>query len=258
MSLAFNDGSGKSLVDQYEEECGFTAGEVSGNTTKLKKFAAAANIALDKFTEIAVKASGKYQWDDSNHTDFPIISTDLISGQRDYSVSVDEDGNYVLDIFRVFVADRTGTFHEVFPVDAQTESDTTAFTDGQNASGVPTRYDKFGNSLFFDFVPNYNMRFVQEGIAGVKMYVNREGSYFSYGDTTKKPGVPGLFHDYFFLRPAREYARRNKLANFAELDAEVKRLEGVPGVSLGAIGEYFAYRDRHARNRITPGRDSNR
>jgi hypothetical protein len=241
MSRQFNDTSTLTgLVQGYELEIGANPGDVSGNTTKLKQFAAATKGAFDRYWQIALPASGKWQLDDSNQTDYPIITTNLVDGQRDYSFTTDESGNLVLDIYRVFVlTSATGTqYVEIFPVDQQSDTNTEGFTDGQNSEGTPYRYDKTANGIFLDPISAY------DADDGLKVYINREASYFASTDTTKKPGVPGIHHDYFFLRPAMEYARRNNLAVADRLEVAVLRFEE-------AIKEYFGHRAKDERNRIT-------
>jgi hypothetical protein len=113
-----------------------------------------------------------------------------------------------------------------------------SFYDGQNASGVPTRCDKTANGLFLDLIPNYTRA------ASLKVFINREASYFTYTDTTKKPGVPGIFHKYFVLKPALDYARR-KLSNdtYTKIQTEVTKMEE-------AIKYHFAGRDRGAKRSL--------
>lgn len=267
MSLVFNDTSTfRGLVQIYEREIGANQGDISGDTTKLKQFTADCNLALDDFVVLALKSSGRWQFDDSNQTDYPIISTNLISGQRDYSFTTDGSGNLILDIYKVFVANASGLFTEITPVDVQSATnlgsfgntsgrvwnnsdDLSSFTNGQNASGVPFRYDKTANSIFLDPIPNYNYT------NGLKVYINREATYFSYDDTTKSAGIPGTFHKYLALKPALDYARRNSLANLPRLEAEVVKLEGLPG-QPGLIAEYFGRRARDERWRLTIKNDS--
>ena len=224
MSIPFNaTATKKGLVQFYELEIGANYGDVTDNATKFLTFAAYCNLALDDFNDIALKASGKWQHDDSNHTDYPIITTNLVSGQRDYAFTTDENSNLILDIYKVLVADADGNFREIKSVDQQTpdgnNDNTVSFLDGQNTSGTPSRYDLTANAIFLDVIPNYNYT------NGLKVLINREGSYFTSSDTTKKPGVPGIYHKYFYLKPAREYARINSLASFNRLDAEVQNLE---------------------------------
>lgn len=246
MSVQFNDTSTfKGLVQLYERELGFPRGTIANDTSRLKEFAADVNLVLDDFWIIALKADGRWQLDDSNHTDLPIISTNLVSGRRDYSLTSDSNGNEILEVFKWFVADASGVFSEIHPTDVNTESDTTSFTDGRSASGTPTRYDKLGNSILLDPIPNYSYA------NGLKGYVNREASYFTHSDTDKKPGVPGIFHRYFAVKPASDYARRNTLDSADRLMDEVLRYEA-------AIEEYFAARDRDVRKRLTVNSENNK
>lgn len=224
MSLVFNDTSSyKGIVQIYEKEIGANRGDISGDTNKLKEFTADANLAWDDFLVRALKASGTWQFDDSNHTDYPIIFTNLVSGQRDYSFTVDGSSNLILDIYKVMVADASGVYREISPIDQQTPNsnnqNTDSFINGQNKTGVPTRYDKTANALFLDLIPSYNYT------NGLKVFINREASYFVYTDTTKKPGVPGTLHRWFAIKPAMEYARRHSLVTYNGLALEVSKLE---------------------------------
>jgi hypothetical protein len=244
MSLPFNDLSNyRGIVQLYEEKCLMDSGFISGNTERLKRFTAKVNLAWDRFMQLAISASGTWQFDDSNHDDYPTIFTNLVSGQRSYSFVGDEQGNLILDIYKVLVADESGYYREILPVDKQTSNsvnlNTDTFSDGQNKTGTPTRYDKTANGIFLDLVPSYNYT------NGLQVMINREPSYFVYTDTTKKPGVPGLFHSYFYLHPARDYAESTLKSNFNLLDASVQRMEM-------EIIKYFNNRQRDVKKQLKP------
>lgn len=249
MSLVFNaiGTDYKGIVQVYEKEIGVNRGEISGDTDKLKELTADINLALDDFTVRAITSGGTWQYDDSNNTvDYPIIKCNLIANQRDYPFLLDEQGNLILDIYRVFARiSSTGAFQEIFPIDVQTEKDITSFIDGLNTTGIPIRYDKTGNGIFLDPIPSYN------STLGLMVYINRESSYFTYTDTTRKPGVPGLFHKYFALKPALDYARRHSLASYNRLAAEVLAFEGDEDKGIiGSIARYFGRRERDIKRRL--------
>lgn len=226
------------ILQLIEKECEFEYGYITGNPTRLKEWTAAVNLTKDEVLARIFKAGGTWQFDDSNHTDYPEISADLISGQRDYAFTEDENGNLVLDIFRVFVAGPDGTFREMPPVDKQTAgSDTMTFNDGQNATGTPTRHDKTANGILLDPIPNYNMRLVQEGQRGIKVQINREGSYWQTTDTTKKSGTAGLFDEIYVVGPSYKYALRKMPAKVDGLEARKLRLEA-------GIDQHYARRER--------------
>lgn len=238
MSIQFNDTTArKGLVQFYEKECGFDRDYIAGNTTRLKEFTADVNVAFDDFLNIGFSASGTWQLDDSNHTDYPIISTYLVSGQRDYTFTTDGSGNLILDIYKVLIKQPDGTKVEITPVDVQSEKDNTGFTNGLNLTGTPTIYEKTGNGIFLDPIPSYNMA------GGLELYINREASYFAYTDTTKKPGVPGTLHKWFYLKPAYEYARLKNPELYNKLSIEIALLEK-------KIGEVFGGRERDVIKRL--------
>lgn len=248
MSIQFNDtATKKGLVQVYERELDFDNGYVANNTARLQEYTADANISFDRFLSLAFSADGRWNFDDTNHTtDYPEIEADLVSGQRDYTFLTDEQGNVILDIYRVLVKNTDGTYIDVDPVDKQSERErTTEFVDGKTYSGVPTRYDKTANGIIFDITPNYNWRIGTEGEKGVKVLINREASYFVSGDTTKKPGVPGLFHEYFALHPAMKYAMRKQHANTQSIISRVEQMER-------DIIKHFSRRAKDERSIMTP------
>lgn len=252
MSAQFNDTTNyKGLVQLFEKEVGLPRGTISGDNDKLKDFAADVNICLDDFVAKAIQASGTWQFDDSNQTDYPIITTNLVSGQRDYSFTVDGSSNLILDIYKVYAANASGIFVELAPVDVNTGDDVVPFTNGQNATGTPYRYDKLANGIFLDPIPSYN------ATGGLKVYINREASYFVYTDTTKKPGVPGIFHKYFYLKPAYMYASRKSLpiagnlATGTGLAGRITQLEA-------DIEAYFSRRTKDEEPRLSVYQEDNR
>ena len=166
----------------------------------------------------------------------------------------DASGNLILDIYKVLVADNSGVYRTIQPYNVQSQDTRPTFTDGANTGGVPTFYDKTANGIFLDFVPNYNYA------NGLMVYINREGSYFTASDTTKKPGFAGLFHKYLAIEPAYQFASRNglpiaggKLRNGARtgLLGDVYDMEQ-------AIRDYYGQRERDINRRMIAGPSNNR
>lgn len=242
MSIPFSNTTTKAGVIQLiERNCGFADGGVSGNSTLLSQFTGDINLAVDEILGFMFPRGGTWQLDDSNHTDYPFIYTNLVSGQRDYSFTTDEQGNVILDIYRVMVADSSGNFQEITPKDQQTansnNSNTNSYIDGQDTAGMPTSYDKTGNGIFLDPIPNYNYT------NGLKVFINREASYFTPTDTTKKLGFAHLYHEYLALRPSYQYAYRNNLSNAKILENEMIKMRE-------AIIEYYGTREKDVKKRF--------
>lgn len=220
MSLQFSDTTNKSgILQVIERKTKLGDGGITGNAQRLKEFTSEVNLAVDKTLSIIFKANGLWQFDDSNHNDYPIITTNLVANQRDYTFTTDEQGNLILDIYKVMVKNEEGIYHEIYPVDQQSDEYTDGFWSGQNETGIPSRYDKTANGIFLDCIPSYN------STNGLKVFINREGSYFTTSDTTKKPGFSGLFHKYLAVVPAYEYACTNQLANKNDLKQEMLEME---------------------------------
>lgn len=251
MSLQFSktDSPYNGIIQQAELEIGGEdfLGQISGNAKRLGIATTQANLALDDYVYLALKSSGTWQWDDSNFTDYPIIKTNLVSGQRDYTFITDEGGNLILDIYKVMILpSATATiFEEIRPIDQQ-QIDSFEVDDdiAQEVStqGVPYRYDKTANGIFLDPIPSYN------ATNGLKVFINREASRFTTSDTTKKPGCPGIHHRYFALKIALDYARRNNLVNYNLIREEVVSYEGDEEKGItGSIERYFSRRSKDER-----------
>lgn len=242
MSLQFNNTSGKSgVLQRIEQELGFPDGFITGDTTRLAQWTASVNLALDRAFHLILKADGRWQFDDSNYTDYPILLTNLKSGQRDYPFVSDQNGNLILEIQRVFVkVSSTAPYLEMQPVDVQSSQEgiISNLEDGRNVQGTPFQYDLTATGIFLDYVPSADVT------DGIKIYVSREGFYFVVGDTTRKPGFGGLYHEYCVLEPAYRYARANSLKNQETLKRDTLELEK-------QITEFYSRRDQHTRPIMT-------
>lgn len=227
MSIPFSDSDTfQGAVQFYENEIGANYGDVSGNEQKLKEFTARANLAKRNYFAIAVQAAGTWELDDSGHDDYDIIYGHLTSGQRDYQLLTDDNGNQILDVYKVLVLPSTGSqYQEIYPVDENNEG--IAIVSNTGITGVPMRYGKRANAIFLDPVPNYSLS------RGIKVLINRESSYYDYTDTDKTFGYP-YHEEYVFLKPAYDYARINNLATFPRLEREILKLEG--DVLTGRVG----------------------
>lgn len=182
------------------------------------------NLALDEAISEAIKAAGIGQMDDTNHTNFPFITTNLVSGQRDYSFLTDGSGNLILDLFSVLRMSPQGVYEKIPQVDLQSQ-DRPSFYDGQNQTGTPSTYDRTGNTIIFDVIPDYSQD------DGVQMFIDREGSHFTISDTSKMPGLDGRVHEFLVVQPAWKHASRNDLSGadklkerMIALKAEIRRI----------------------------------
>jgi hypothetical protein len=238
--LYFNDTTNYlGIVQQVEEETAVDPGTISGNTTKLKRLTAKANLAKQSFAKIAIQASGPWQWDDSNHTDHPIIKTNLVSGQSSYIITQDEQLNNVLDIYKVAIlpSATATTYVDVDPTDEQAEDENSGFISETSTGGTPRFYGKTGSAIFLDPTPNYN------ATNGLKLYINREAFYYVYTDTTRPSGLPSIFDRYIVLWIAEDDARIHSKATYPALRTERMQMEL-------DIKDYFYRREKDVPRRM--------
>lgn len=166
-----------------------------------------------------LEADGRWQWDDTNYTDLPIATTNLVANQQDYSFAVAH-----LRITRMEVMDTSGKWCWLQPID-QNDARRRSLTEFGNQLGVPCWYDKLSNSTFLYPRPNYSKN------AGLKAYFQRTADLFTTTDTTKEPGFASIFHRILALGPALEYATANGLDGnkvkvlrdeVAQIEADIK------------------------------------
>jgi hypothetical protein len=236
------------LLKRIERTCGFNTGDISNNAQRKSDFTDAINVALDDvYGMIFNKIYSGWQFDDSNHTKYPIIKGDIVSGQRDYSFTTDEQGNVILDIFKVVIYDNDGNSREIPQVDRFAPNSTNINTDSFNTTetGVPTRYDLLANGIFLDKIPNYSRE------NSIELYISRAGSYFSTSDTTKKAGFNPLYHEYLVLKPSYEYARDKGLDNVERLKRDLNEMRE-------DIKEHYGSRGQQLTRGFNPAMENNR
>lgn len=247
MSIVISDTTIKDgIIQQIEQTLGFPDGYIIADATRQAQWLARINKSVDKAYHIIFGADGRWQFDDANHTKYPILTGNIVSQQRDYSFTADSDGNVILDIYRVFYRKSTSDpYYELDPVDVQTDSEhkISSFTNGLNVVAHPQKYDKTSTGIFLETLP-------PDAVTnGLRLYVNREGSYFTASDVstgTKMPGFAGSYHEYCVLEPAYSYARANRLDVQETLKRDIVELEE-------QITEFYGRRDRHQR-KIMSGR----
>lgn len=215
MSLVFSDTNANAGIIQAIERRLFGdngIGRITGSAALLKSFTADVNLAFSRVLSIIFKADGTWQYDDTNHTDYPIITTNLEQGQRDYPFTEDGSGNLVLHLHKVSIkrSASAATYEDIRPFDELDDRDN-AILANSATQGIPQRYGKLANGIFLEVPTSYSAP------NGLQMFVSREQTFFAVADTSKKPGFSPLYHEYLVLRPVYDYATRPG-SNFSGVD----------------------------------------
>ena len=212
MTLVFSDSTANKsgLIQECESQIfgDNSYGRISGDASLLATFTRYINEALNRVASLIMNSEGRWQWDDTNNTDYPIGQTNLGvtvgSEQQDYTFAVN-----FLKILRVEVMDNTGAWNKLTPID-QTDLYDSSLTDFLKTAGLPRYYDKMANSIFLYPKP---LGTSVTATAGLKVWFERPPSYFTVADTVKVPGFNSLYHRLIALIASRDYAFAKGLSN---------------------------------------------
>jgi len=189
------------------------------------------NRAYDRAVSLILQADSRWEWEDTNKTDLPIATTDLVSGQRDYGIDTT-----FLRITKILVKDIAGNWQILIPVDENDPEGRDIIK--EEGEGVPQKYIKKANSIFLGPKPNYS------STNGLKIHFQRNVDYFVDTDTTKKPGFAEPFHRLLSLYAVYDWCLANNLAGkMAILTNEIAKMEV-------ALIEFYSSRTRDEKPRI--------
>lgn len=216
------------------------------------------NNTLNYYMMLANQYAGNWRpVDDTNQVDYPVVFADLVSGQQDYVFTVDEQGNQILDVYKVRLLQPDGvTWKTLTPVDmSDTLTDSTTLN--LTSSGTPDKFYITANGIFLVVPPNYSWRIGTEGKSGLEIYTNRTPTYFTTGDTTKKAGIPWVHHEYLALRPSYLYCLQKGLPQASDYRVQLYGQDGQGGME-GMIKKYYANRNRYEKREMKPARQDNK
>lgn len=210
--MQFSDTTNKNgIIQECEFWTGQNDGTISGSDTLLKQFANRVNRAYDYVLPLVFSAGDTLRFDDTNHTDFPIATFDIVNGQGAYNLTSDEDGNSILNIIDVqILQSATATQYEKLDrILINTDDARDVLAQNSNNTGVPCAFLENNGTIFFDLTPNYT------ATDGCKVFFERMPDYFAYSDTTQTPGIPALFHPLLALYASYDWLLVNKPENTA-------------------------------------------
>ena len=177
------------------------------------------NQAYEELVGKIIGLDGTWQFDDSNFTDLPIGVTTLVNGQNDYSFD-----SSMLEIERVEVKDKDGTWHLLSPVDKSQIGE--AIEEYYKVDGLPLVYDKQGASLFLYPAPDNGVSVTLA--SGLRVYFQRTASIFTSAEVstgTKQPGFASPYHMLICYKAALPYCLSYKKDRVPLLEKKIMDLE---------------------------------
>lgn len=185
--MVFSDTSTKlGAIQNCEFYCQLGDGGISGNTVLLQQFTARINEAGSRVWHRLFAINGGWKYDDSNYSDLPQATQNLVSAQQGYALP-----STALSVDRVEVMDVNGNRQIVNPIDLRTidVGENTFF----NTNGLPLYYRLLGGTIFLYPAPDAGLSVTLT--AGLKVFFQRSSVAFAYTDTTKSFGFASEYHD---------------------------------------------------------------
>lgn len=233
--MVFSDTTTKQgIIEEIDFICGSDL-----NTYPIADKTRNVNRAYDRVISLIFQAQGKWQWDDTNQTDLPSATTNVVSGQLDYALD-----SAHLNIDKVMIKDNGGNWTVLRPFDI-TDPEINGYLMGNPSSGTPLRYDMRANSIILYPTPNY------ASTSGLKIFFERPSTYFVSSDTTKSPGFASIFHRFLSNSASYDYAFSKGIKDLAiSIKNEINILEQ-------SIQKFYAQRNKADGHAILKGRIRN-
>lgn len=196
-------------------------GQISDNSDRLDTFTRLTNRALDNVTNKILNADARWEYDDYNYgtSDKPVGTTDYVDGQRDYQKSASH-----MRVLRIEAKDSNGDYRQLETIDQEDVDQ--ALSEFEEEDGVPKFVDPNNNDFTLYPAPSSEDVDTSDDNNGLKVYFQREPSYFSSSDTTKEPGFAKTFHQLVPMWASYLYMQQNQMFEKAKgLREEIQRME---------------------------------
>lgn len=186
--MVFSDTTNKNGIVQFSEDlCKLGDGGITGDTVLFKKFTSLLNQAYKKVAMALLRVDRRWKFDDTNWTDFPIATIDLVTNQRDYTLPASTSGGNASTLWKVSLVEILGTdgiYHKIdIMEDGELENTDT---------GTPTKYKLIGNSIRLQNIPVTGSVTLT---AGLRITFQRSIVEFTVASTTEQPGFMDSYHD---------------------------------------------------------------
>ena len=195
------------------------------------------NLAMYDVVSDIIHYNSNWEWDDTNKTDHPIGTTNLVASQKDYSLP-----STFLKLLRVEVKDAGGSYRQLQQFDEQQISNI-GLSEFMKTDGMPLYYREIGNSI--ELYPSPSASSVTL-TAGLKIYYTRTQTEFTNADASVSPGIPAVFHRVISLIAAYDYASTKLTSNTNLITSLKTRIDKM----REDIKQYYSSRNREVRNRL--------
>jgi len=234
--MKFNDQTNyQGLVQDSNFLAGLSITDTS--TYTLKDKTRNGNAWYRKINSWIWEAAGDWEYDDTNWTNLPIATTDLVNNQQDYELP-----SVAQRVDRAEVLDSNGDYVIVRQID-KSQISSQAMSEFYETAGLPMYYDLVGRSLLLYPKPSSSNVTTTNGL---KVYFGRDIDEFSVTDTATEPGFSRNYHRLVSLGMAYDYCIREGLDDKKrQIRDEIEQLRG-------QLQSEYASRHRAFKTRIIP------
>jgi hypothetical protein len=179
------------------------------------------NNAYEQVVGWLINADGKWQFDDTNYTNFPIGTYTMVDSQGVYSFN-----DKFLQIEDVQVKNSDGNFQIIKPLDQKDSNTLTPLREEFEDDGLPIYYDKLTDDTI-ELLPAPATADVTLA-SGLRIKFKRTASIFTSAEVTtgtKVPGFHSTFHVILAYMAAIPYCMTYKPERVAYYEREVERLK---------------------------------
>ena len=193
------------LIQRCEDYTGIGTGNISGDTTTLKKFTNNVNEALYEIVVEMMRSIDSFDWDDVNYTSNYPIGTAALTTNRDYTLPASLK---FLTLKRLDVTYDGSKWYKAEAIDSSQmkfglgDSNNSANED-QYFDITQPRYDPKSDGFWL--YPKATQAQVNAG-AKFRIEFTREFDEFSSSDTTQEPPIERPFHDLIAILASLKWA----------------------------------------------------
>jgi hypothetical protein len=181
--MKYNDTTNREgVIQACERYTGLGNTEISGDSDRLLEFTAYTNTSLRSIWHLIFESTGCWKYDDSNQTDLPIATTDIVNAQDKYALP-----SNTLTVARVEILSSDDVWTQITPLIEKEIGQ--GMDEFRNADGTPQYYRLVGDTMELFPASNYSQD------DSLKIYFDRGTVEFSSTDTNKETGLASAYED---------------------------------------------------------------
>ena len=201
------------------------------------------NSALEELIGDIINADGTWQYDDTNYTNLPIGTGNLVNNQQTYSFTSE-----YLQVEAIEILDLNNRYHRLQQLDHRELGGLSpdeyfgVDSSGSPTTGRPEYYDIVGDTIFLYKSPNSSSVTLTNGL---QIYFKRTADLFTTTDTTQEPGLPSTHHillAYMASIPFCMIYRKDRVAFYEKKVAEMKK----------TLLQHYAHREKDKVYKFKP------